>query len=169
MAQPRGSQHVPTRKEAEFQIFLPTERRGRAERLRRGGMGIARGAGTFQGADRPSPAGWRWGELGRQQQTGKLERARGRGPASHLSLPRVRPAPIGRSAARHRKWLLSVASDTRQQLRCSGRGPAEGAWAASASGEASLVPSCPGEESTGLLAPSPSPECRPAPDSGLLC
>lgn len=48
-------------------------------------------------------------------------------------------------------------------------GPAEGAWAASASGEASLVPSCPGEEGAGPLASSRSPESRPAPDSGLRC
>lgn len=90
-----------------------------------GTVGIARCPGTFQGADRPSPAGWRWGELEREQRPRKLERARGRGPAAHLFLPQVRPARIGRSAARHRKWPVSVARDTRQQLRfCARRGAA---------------------------------------------
>lgn len=83
----------------------------------RDAVGFAGCIGTSQQAARPRPAWRRWGELGREQQTGKLGRAWGRGPAGHLFLPRVRLARIGRSAARHRKWPAWVARDTRQQLR----------------------------------------------------
>lgn len=76
-------------------------------------------------ASRPALARRRRGELGREQQKGKLGRAWGREPAGHLFLPRVRLARIGRSAARHRKWPVWVARDTRQQLRfCARRGAA---------------------------------------------
>lgn len=88
-------------------------------------VGFARCTGTFSQADHPCPARRRWGELGREQQTGKLGRVWGCGPDGHLFLPRVRLARIGRSAARHRKWPVWVARDTRQQLRfCARRGAA---------------------------------------------
>lgn len=64
----------------------------------KGHSGFREVHGTFQLADRPCPTGRRWGECGRERQTGKLRRAWGRGLAGHLFLPRVRLARIGRSA-----------------------------------------------------------------------
>lgn len=139
--------HVPTGREPELQVFQPTETAGarraaaaerkcipgavlgnpedparqwsRAQWVSRGALGRSR---EPTGPRQPGGDG---GELGREQRPGKRERARGRGPADHLFLPRVRPARIGRSAARHRKWPVSVARDSRQQLRfCARRGAA---------------------------------------------
>lgn len=127
------------RRVAELQVFQPTETPG-ARRAAAAGRKCIPGAVLGNGEDparqwsgtqwvsrgalghssKPTgscPARRRWGELGREQQKGKLGRARGRGPAGHLFLPRVRLARIGRSAARHRKWPVWVARDTRQQLR----------------------------------------------------